>query len=773
MSRDLDRRALEIFEESLEWSSDEVAAFLDEACAQDALLRHEVDRLIAAHDESEDLLPSTADGRDLETWHAPEPPPRSLNRAKMLATGAVLSSRYQILGVIGSGGMGDVYRAADGRLGREVAIKTLNDSCFLNPEMHARFEREVKSVASMSHPNIVTLHDVAEDGDIRFAVMEFVEGRTLREVIPERPAWQTAARIARDVSRGLAAAHQRGMMHRDVKPENVIVAPDGRAKVLDFGLARPTAPDQSITVDQALSGTIPYMSPEQAESRELTCATDVFSLGTVLYELLSGTNPFRADGPFQTLKRVTAAAAPMLSTAAPACPPALSELVMRMLLRAPAGRPAAEQVADRLDDLIADSRQNVAAPVPIGDAAPAPRRNTKWQPTLIVIPFQAIGGDAELESIGDGLVDNLSTILTRVPMLRLVSRASSFTLKNESATADEIRRRFSVDYMVEGSLQRIAGGVRANVQLIEARDGLQMWAQQFDAASDDRTGDELLLNVLSRLEPQLVRAIAHDLRDGDGATGGRQLLIQAMSVLALKGWHRDSFAEVNAILRQSIELEPDFALTHAYYALINGLSQRIGLAADPETAARAAIEHAERALDLDDMDSNVLGLAGCALSDVGHTRRAFPLLRNAIDLNPNNAQAHAALGAAHLVEKQVAPAIEHLKTGIALSPLDGRLAVWYAALALAYLLSGDVDQAVETAEAGCRADRKAYFSRVVLTGAHLVRGDSDGAGQALAECVRVKPDLSQSEIEALVGPELGRPIVGMLAAINAEPGTAE
>jgi len=226
-------------------------------------------------------------------------------------------------------------------------------------------------------------------------------------------------------------------------------------------------------------------------------------------------------------------------------------------------------------------------------------------------------------------------------------------------------------------------------------------------------------------------------------------------VLSLKGWHRDSFSKVAQLLRKSIELEPGLALAHAYLALIRGLGKRVGLVADPETAVEDAIAHAEQALDLDDMDSNVLGLAGCALSDIGQTQRGIPILRKAIGLNPNNAQAHAALGAAHLMDHEYEEAIEHLRRGIDLSPLDGRLAVWYALLAICYLLNEEPDEAYKAAVAGCQSDRKTYMPHVVLTAILTVRGDSEAALQALSEALRIKPDLSQDEINHLVGREFG------------------
>lgn len=753
MNRELARQALQLFEQTMDLPDEQRLAAIEEACADNPALRAKVELLFASQDAATDLLPSAEATADEPAWSAaPAGSPR-------LTAGTRLADRYRIIESIGSGGMGEVYRARDDRLDRDVAIKTLNHASLQHPQMHERFEREMKSVAGLSHPNIVTLFDVAVHGDLTFAVMEIVDGRTLRALMSDRPHWKTAVLLIRDVALGLAAAHDRDLMHRDIKPENIIVTRDNRAKVLDFGLARPESAsgDQNITTTQMVAGTVPYMSPEQADSRELNRATDIFSLGTVLYELLSGVHPFRGDGALQTMQRVAAAAPDPVQSVTRDVPDSLAALLASMLSADPQQRPSADRLAEQLNDLVTDA-DTTTSMTAAGAARPSRQGNGRFavhQPSLIVLPFQTFGGDDDLESQADGLVENLTTVLTRVPMLSLTSRMSSFALKGQAHTADEIRRRFGVDYMIEGSLQRLGDQLRANVQLIDTRNSFHLWAQQFDCPADSDAMVTLLEDILPRLEPQLVRAIFNDLRGETAELSSRQLLIQAMSVLSLKGWHVESFREVADLLHQSLQLEPDYALTHAYLALIRGLGQRIGLITDRAEAIRDAVHHAERALDLEEMDSNVLGLAGCALADVGETSRAIPLLQNAIELNPNNAQAHAALGGAYLAIDDSQSAIGHLQTGIRISPMDARLAVWYSMLAVAWLQSDDPDQACDAAQNGCRSDRKTYMPRVVLSAAHLVRGEHEAAAAAFEESLRVKPDLSQDEINSLIGPQLG------------------
>ena len=758
-------KTLEIFEAALDIPPDEREAYVDSACEGDVELFKAVQTLLSNADECDDFI-ATSDGSSNSD-------PGHQQAQTRLGAGDRLQDRYEIEATLGVGGMGEVYRARDNRLERDVAIKVLKWESHSSDELRNRFDRELKSVASLSSPNVVTLYDFASHDDLRFAVMELAEGHTLRELIADGVNLSTGINIGQGIASGLSAAHARDVMHRDIKPENVVVGHDGVAKILDFGLARRGDPAvaQRITQTSMTPGTIPYMSPEQAEGRELTCATDIFSLGTVLFEMLSGSNPFRHDTALATLNSVAEAAPPDLSSLASHLPERLVALVHSMLTKEPTARPAAHFVAEQFQQMTASlqtdgpSAAQGAGHFPqVAQAGGTTNNNRqtatraatpKWQPSLIVMPFVVFGDAPDTELLADGLVENLTTILTRIPMLSVTSRMSSFSLKGQSLTASDVRRKFKVDYMIEGSLQRFGDNLRANVQLVETEGEFHVWAQQFDCPFDSNSHDSLLRQILSRLESQLTRAIFNALRDESGELNGRQLLVQAMSLLSLKGWHRDSFQEVAELLRRSLELEPNLAITHAYLALIQGVGIRVGLVADPKAATTEAIARAESALELDDLDSNVLGLAGCALTDVGEVMRGEDILRNAIEINPNNAQAHAALGTSSLVSNDPIAAIEHLRKGIELSPMDGRLAVWYASLAVAYLQADNVDAALEAARLGCQSDRKTYLPRVALAAVLLVRGEVDEAGKALIECLRVKPDLSHDEVNCLVGRKLG------------------
>jgi serine/threonine protein kinase len=250
---------------------------------------------------------------------------------------------YEVLGLLGAGGMGEVYRARDPRLGREVAVKVLPEEVARDPERLARFEREARAVAALSHPNILTIFDVGMPEGVPYAVTELLQGETLREMVSRRaPNQRQVLGFAVQVAEGLAAAHAKGIVHRDVKPENVFVTTEGRVKLLDFGLAKVAdrltsdsgeATEASPTGAGQLVGTVGYMSPEQVRGLPIDHRTDVFSLGVVLYELLSGQHPFRRETTVGTLSAILEDTPPDLASLSRGIPPALSAIVRTCLAK--------------------------------------------------------------------------------------------------------------------------------------------------------------------------------------------------------------------------------------------------------------------------------------------------------------------------------------------------------------------------------------------------------------------------------------------------------
>ncbi len=383
-------------------------------------------------------------------------------------------------------------------------------------------------------------------------------------------------------------------------------------------------------------------------------------------------------------------------------------------------------------------------------------------PSLLVVPFRSLSDDADTALLADSLSRDVGTILTRIPLLRLSNQSARYTGRDITPSAREIHEDAGVDYVIEGKLQNHESGYRINAQLVDAKSGFQLWAEQFFVPGPVEAAlDRAVTAVIAKLEPQLYRAIYNTVRAADGEPDARELFLEASSTLALKGWHSDSFTAAAELLRRSCRLAADFALAYAYLALVIGLGDRIGILSDRDKTRAEALAAAERALQLDSMDSTVLGFAGCALADIGYPDRAVPILRNAVEINPASAQAWAALGSACLLNGQVDEAVRHLTHGINISPLDSRLSVWGALLALALMQSNDLESALQQGELACQRDHRSYIPRIVVAGIRLMRNERELALKALNDAYRIKPDLVPAQVFPLLGQDHGNDLLSL------------
>ena len=385
---------------------------------------------------------------------------------------------------------------------------------------------------------------------------------------------------------------------------------------------------------------------------------------------------------------------------------------------------------------------------------PPPAMPTEDMPSLLVSEFRPMSGDVDEQQLAVSLGGGLSTILTRIPLLRITLQAL-LPGDGMSPSVRELHESLGIDFVLGGTVYRHGDRFRINVQLSDAVSGFQHWAEQLPIAGPLSDAIETgVIAVIGKLEPQLHRTIYERVRGNEGTPSARQLFLEANAMLAVQGWHHDSFARAAELLRRSHALDPGFVLAPASLSLVLALGERIGLTADAGIKAEA-LEAAELALRLDSMDACVLGLAGCALADLGYPQRALPILRQAVEINPANAQAWAALGSVNLILGQVGQAIECLQRGLSISPLDSRLSIWGAFLALAHLAAGDLDAALQQGNLACQRDDRSYMPRVALAAVHLACADKGSASAALHDAMRVKPDLSRHQISSLVGRRLG------------------
>jgi TolB-like protein/Tfp pilus assembly protein PilF/predicted Ser/Thr protein kinase len=473
---------------------------------------------------------------------------------------------YEIVALLGAGGMGEVYKARDTRLDRTVAIKVLPAPVADDSDRLSRFEHEARAIASLNHPHICQLYDIGPG----YLVLEYIDGAPLRGPVAALEAIRQAIQIAR----ALEAAHDRGILHRDLKPANVLITRDGTVKLLDFGLAkllRPTSDDPddlthtvANTVVGAVLGSPGYMSPEQAAGKALDVRSDVFSFGIVLHELLSGVRASSAGDAFRSGH----------------VRPALARIVQRCLAANPGER---IQTMAEVRAVLEHAASELTS---------APRDH---QPSIAVLPFANMSADKENEYFGDGLAEEVINALAQVPGLQVAGRTSSFLFRGKDIELTEVGRRLNVEHLLEGSVRRAGNRVRVTAQLIKVADGFHLWSERYDREWTDifAIQDEITHAIASALrlrlaaDPPTPRRHTPNLRAYEAYLKARDLWYTAMP---------ESFEQTKAMLERAIALDSQFALP---YSLLGGcytMLANLGFKSAHEMMplARAAEEEALR-----------------------------------------------------------------------------------------------------------------------------------------------------------------------------------
>jgi serine/threonine-protein kinase len=455
--------------------------------------------------------------------------------------------------------MGEVYRARDPRLGRDVAIKVLPADVAADPLRVSRFAQEARSVAALSHPNVLAIFDVSS-GSPPFLVTELLEGETLRARIARgRMSPSDAVDVVLALAAGLAAAHGRGIIHRDLKPDNVFLTRDALVKILDFGLAKEMAiagapldfdvTRSPSTLDGTVVGTVGYMAAEQLRGQIVDPRTDIFAVGAVLYEMVTGERAFKGDSLADTMSAVLREAAPDLSIRS-GMPPALARIVTRCLDKDPDRRfQSARDLTFALEPL--SSRYT---------ASSAPRQQTK---SIAVLPFANMSGDPENEYFSDGLAEELINALARLDGLRVAARTSAFQFRGRNADVREIGRQLSVDHVLEGSVRRAGNRLRITAQLINVHDGYHVWSERYDREMSD------VFDIQDEITAAIVKTIAPTLVGGDEPAARRHTHNVQAYELYLRGHHfwymrtPQSIQMAIGCYERAIALDADYALAHA------------------------------------------------------------------------------------------------------------------------------------------------------------------------------------------------------------------
>jgi eukaryotic-like serine/threonine-protein kinase len=415
---------------------------------------------------------------------------------------------YEILSVIGKGGMGEVYRARDTRLGREVAIKTLPASLSRGGEHLARFRREARAASALNHPHICTIYDLSEHGDTPFIVMELLHGETLGDLLVRGPlALDRGVELGLQLADALDAAHAQGIIHRDIKPANIFVTQRG-AKILDFGVARiqqpaveevPTQAADFVTHAGGVMGTVAYMSPEQARAEPLDARTDLFSLGVVLYEMMTGRLAFPGNTTAVIFNRILSSPVEPATNVNPALPKAIDALFDRLLAKERDRRHSSGR--ELRGDLQALMREPQSTPA---SSRPA-QKPAADKPSILVLPFENLSADADNEYFSDGLTDEIITDLSQIRTLRVISRNSSMQLKGAAKDLKVLASELGVRYVLSGSVRKSASAVRITTQLVDPVKDETLWAEKYSGTLEDifDIQEQISRRIVDALQMQL------------------------------------------------------------------------------------------------------------------------------------------------------------------------------------------------------------------------------------------------------------------------------
>jgi serine/threonine protein kinase/tetratricopeptide (TPR) repeat protein len=622
--------------------------------------------------------------------------------------GRLLAGRFVVLEEIGTGGMGTVYRVIDRKVGEEMALKVLRPEVAASPSIVERFKNELKLARRISHMNVCRLFDLHEEAGTFFITMEYVRGKNLKTLIQSegRLTAQRARDLARQIAEGLSEAHRLGVIHRDLKPQNIMIDDQGNVRIMDFGIAREAAgPD--LTAAGMMVGTPHYMSPEQAAGESVDGRTDIYSLGAILYEMVTGQPPFEgATGLAVAMKhRTEPARHPREFNSA--IPEELDRLIFKCLAKKKEER--FQSVEELLAEL-AGGGQSAAAPssaIPPASTPAAPARPAATMSagerecigSIAVLPFKDMSQQRDQGFLCEGLAEELINALAQVKGLKVSARTSSFSFMGKDEDVREIGRRLNVGSVLEGSIQKSGNHLRVTTQLICVADGYHLWSERFDRNLKDvfAVQDEISMAVVEKLKVELLEG------EKERVTK-RHTRDEKAYELYLKGryyWNRRTPKDMVMAVdfcQRAIDRDPRYAPPYVGIADVFNMLGEFGFIAPGEAYLKSR-SLLQKALTIDDSLSELYAslalITYCYEWDLPAAER---YARRSIELNPLNIWAHGWLAEIQGTRGRIDEAFEEAKKGIEIDPLSS----------MAHALYGIILSA-----AGREAESRAYLLRTV------------------------------------------------------------
>jgi len=537
---------------------------------------------------------------------------------KVLPKGTTFAGKYKILGELGRGGMGIVYKAEDSKLKRTVALKFLPPELTLDPEARERFIQEAQAASAFDHPNICTIHEIEEtEAGQMYIAMACYEGESLKEKMAKGPMKiEEASDIAIQIAQGLAKAHQKGIVHRDIKPANIMITNDGEAKIVDFGLAK-LARQLKLTRAGTTIGTAAYMSPEQARGEAVDHRTDIWSLGVVLYEMLTGQLPFKGDELQGTIYSILNKTPEPLSALRPDIPRPIQQVVARALEKDPARR------YQNTQGLIQDLKTL------------SPYVFSKPEKSIVVLPFEDMSPGKDNEYFSDGLTEEVISDLSQVNSLLVISRSSAMTFKGTKKKIGEIAKELNVQYILEGSVRKAGNNLRITSQLIDAKNDAHLWAEKYNGTLDD------VFDIQEKVSRAIVDSLKLKLSPGEERRISEHPIPNALAYeFYLKArqeilkWTEAGLENAVRYLQRGLEIIGENALLHAGMAYVFCQYFNLGIK-EEEYCRKEAVDYLKKAFALDphlSLGNFVHGM----LQATDNPKGAIRYFKRVLKTNPND-----------------------------------------------------------------------------------------------------------------------------------------
>jgi len=636
-------------------------------------------------------------------------------------------SHYKILEKIGEGGMGVVYKAEDTRLKRIVALKFLHEQFAADSAAKARFFREARSASALNHQNIITIHEIDRFEGKYFISMEFIEGKSIKELVGQKPlSVKKALDIAIQVAEALKKAHEKGVIHRDLKSDNIMLTPDGIVKIADFGLAK-LKDASALTTQPSMMGTLPYVSPEQLQGMATDERTDLFSFGVVLYEMVTGVLPFWSEHAQAVMYSILNEEPEPVTKLNKEIPIEFERIIRKALEK------TRELRYQSIEELLADLRKVHE------ELETAVRRKVPAVPSLAVLYFENLGGSKEDDYFAAGMTEDIITDLSKIASIKVLSRSDVLPYRGKTVSIKETGRKLNVDHILEGSVRKSDSKLRITAQLIRVSDGFHVWAERFDRELKD------VFEVQADVSQKVAQALEIRL------TASQIQRIEKKPTISIKAYDyylrgRDYYWRLGKedlefaiqMFKKALQVDPQYALAYAGLADVYVYKYDAYYGRSIQLLDRAE-EASKRALALDYDLPEAHRALGRVHKERKNYKESISEFKKAIELKPDYFEAYRALGWIYDEMRDYDNAIAHAEKALEIRPLERES---YVLLGVAYLDKKEYQQAIKTFTKGLEVAPDYGTGYYYLGNTYQKQGKFEQALEMYEKCIKAGGDVN-------------------------------